>query len=101
MKLLTFHYLIHRDIVETLDFHNGNYNYLWIGLEKVGGVWTYINGSIPDNDDVHWKPGEPRPDEDVALIYAYEDSFYDLLTATITRTSSSSYWHALCEYHCI
>ena len=88
---------MYREIVDALNFRSTG-DYLFFGLEKKSGTWIYIDGTSVSA--FHWYPGEPGTGDDAAWIYVNKGHSYDLLTYAVPRSTTSSYWYALCEYNC-
>ena len=77
------------------------YNYFWIGLQKVDGVWTFLDNSVPSYEEIHWYGSEPGTTDEVAEFFSYEGNSWDLLTYGTSRTYTSSNLYTLCEYNCL
>ena len=85
--------------MDALNFHSSSgWKSLFFGLEKKSGTWIYIDGTSVSA--FHWKSGEPHTGDDAAWIYVNKGHSYDLLTYAVPRSTTSSYWYALCEYNC-
>ena len=86
-----------------------NGNSFWLGIRfNDAGQWAYLDGSVPSELDIHWKPDEPSFTG--SSMYHYKDSSYKCAA----WTSNEGYdhdlltWNAfcidnfygLCEYRC-
>ena len=78
-----------------------NYHFFYIGLEKTGDRWTYIDGTRPPPPDYHWSNMEPGVNDGVAFIKINLGDPDDLNTNAVPRTQAPhQYFYALCEYNC-
>jgi len=88
------------------DFgHRDAYYYYWFGLQYVAGEWTYLDGTVPSDDIVHWYTSNgDRPSDDnslnkCALWYTYRNSGADLLTGYNDCNYVTDNNYGVCEYY--
>ena len=92
-------FILYREIAEGLNMRDSNF---WFGLQKLNGVWTYLNKTIPSDEDIHWCTylSKSSTDNEVAMCFLSEGHPCDLLTFAYPRSLSYSTISSLCEYNC-
>lgn len=87
------------------DFgHRATGDYLWFGLRYFAGEWSYLDGRVPSDEDVHWDGGS-KPSDETALSnscarwVSYRSWSADLLTSATDCSYTNSHLYGVCEYY--
>jgi hypothetical protein len=74
----------------------------WVfwGLHKSNGQWTYVDGSVPTTSEIMWYPGEPGGGNtvgDCCVQTYFNYQSYDLYTQ---EGSCNGPLYSICQYKC-
>jgi len=94
-----------KEVASGLGIDKNAVSSIWYGVQKVDGEWTYLNGSIAEDVDIHWLPGDPETNDDCSGWISYPSNLgADLLSfsyacnSPISEAPVKSY--PLCQYKC-
>jgi len=95
-----------KEVASGLGIDENAVSSIWYGVHKVNGEWTYLNGSIAEDADIHWLPGDPETDDDCSGWISYPSnpdadlqSFSYACNSPISEAPVKSY--PLCQYKCL